>query len=148
MTYVDARPLSPAELAVLQAVLAVAPTPHTPALQELPLEDLVVHSQCDCGCVSVGFIAKEDRPSSDTKLIADGLGLSAGSKGLVSSFTALHDKWWNSSCIGLTTTVRRCLVPKLSFLGSVGARLLRPSNDAQRISAADPRVLRWLFRRI
>jgi hypothetical protein len=80
MTYVDPRPLLPAELAVLQTVLAVAPTPHRPSLQELHLEDLVVHSRCDCGCASVGFLAEEDRPSSDTKLIADGLGLSAANK--------------------------------------------------------------------
>ncbi|UDF34513.1 UNVERIFIED_ORG: hypothetical protein LHJ69_18290 [Shinella sp. XGS7] len=80
MTYVDPRPLSSAELAVLQTVLAVAPTPHTPALQELPLENLLVHSQCDCGCASVGFLVEEDRPRSDTKLVADGLGLSAGNR--------------------------------------------------------------------
>lgn len=80
MTYVDPRPLSEAELAVLRTVLAKAPTTHTPASLGFSLEKLLVHSQCDCGCASIGFLAKEEPPSNDTKLIADGLGLSACNK--------------------------------------------------------------------
>ena len=76
MKYVDPRPISHAELAVLQTALSIAPTPDTPEILGSALGALVVHSRCDCGCASVGFLPKDVQPHASTKLIADGLGLS------------------------------------------------------------------------
>lgn len=80
MKYVDPRPISNAELAVLQAVLAIAPTPDTPEVPAIELARLLVHSHCDCGCASVGFLPEGVSPNANTKLIGDGLGLSPDGK--------------------------------------------------------------------
>lgn len=77
MSYVEPRPISPAELQVLQTVLTRAPTAETPSIAGEALSSLMVYSKCDCGCASVGFLPKETPANANTKLIADGLGLSA-----------------------------------------------------------------------
>lgn len=76
MSYVDPRPISSAELQVLQTVLTRAPTPDTPSVMADALSNLIVYSKCDCGCASVGFLPEGTPASANTKLVADGLGLS------------------------------------------------------------------------
>ena len=76
MSYVDPRPISTAELRVLQTVLSRAPTADTPSVAGETLSGLTVHSKCDCGCASVGFLPEGTSANANTKLIADGLGLS------------------------------------------------------------------------
>ncbi|WP_148289824.1 hypothetical protein [Ideonella sp. B508-1] len=80
MSYITPRPISGAELEVLQTVLLRAVTPHTPQVTPDELKSLVVYSKCDCGCASVGFLPEGTKANENTKLIADGLGLSPDNK--------------------------------------------------------------------
>lgn len=80
MSYITPRAISNAELEVLQTALDCARTPHAPQIEPNELKELVVYSKCDCGCASVGFLPEGTKPSENTKLIADGLGLSSENK--------------------------------------------------------------------
>lgn len=76
MIFVDPRPISAAELRVLQTVLTRASTTDTPSVSAEILSNLIVYSKCDCGCASVGFLPEGTSANANTKLVADGLGLS------------------------------------------------------------------------
>ncbi|WP_398309195.1 hypothetical protein [Zoogloea sp.] len=80
MSYIVPRHLLDAELAVLQAILSRAPASDAPRISSELLSGLMVHSKCDCGCASVGFLPEGTHPNTNTKLIADGLGLSPDNK--------------------------------------------------------------------
>lgn len=80
MSYIVPRHLSDTELAVLQAILCRAPTSDAPSFSSEQLSELMVYSKCDCGCASVGFLPEGTPASTNTKLIADGLGLSPNNK--------------------------------------------------------------------
>ena len=80
MSYITPRPISSAELEVLQTTLLRASTPDAPHIEPGELKNLVVYSKCDCGCASVGFLPEGAKPNENTKLVADGLGLSPDNK--------------------------------------------------------------------
>lgn len=80
MSYIVPRHLSGTEFAVLRAILSRAPTSDAPSFSSELLSELMVYSKCDCGCASVGFLPEGTQASTNTKLIADGLGLSPDNK--------------------------------------------------------------------
>ncbi|WP_310446968.1 hypothetical protein [Thiobacillus sp.] len=102
MSYITPRPISNSELDVLQTALDRAGTPHIPQIEPDKLKGLVVYSKCDCGCASVGFLPEGTKPSENTKLIADALGLSPDNKqvgvivyGSPGQFVELEIYWSN-----------------------------------------------------
>ena len=68
---IPARPISPAELAVLRATLSRAPSDLPVHDLRTPLEELQVVSVCPCGCDSVDF-SSQDIPRS--RPLAHGIG--------------------------------------------------------------------------
>lgn len=80
MTLITPRPISSAELAVLETALRRACKPDATRVTAEELKRLVVYRTCDCGCASVGFLPEGVHPNQTTMLLADGLGLSADNK--------------------------------------------------------------------
>jgi len=66
------RPASPAEIAVVEAALAVAPISHRASLLRRNVRALRVQASCDCGCASVDFETTPELGS--CRLVADGIG--------------------------------------------------------------------------
>jgi len=66
------RPASPAEIAVVEAALAIAPISHRASFLRRSVHALRVQAACDCGCASVDFEIPPEPGS--CRLVADGVG--------------------------------------------------------------------------
>ncbi len=66
------RLASPAEVAVVEAALTVAPISHRASLLRRSVQGLRVRAACDCGCASVDF-QTPPQPGS-CRLVADAIG--------------------------------------------------------------------------
>ena len=76
MPFVPPRKISNDEAAVLAAALTRAQIRQPNHIDVDSLNALWVHSKCACGCASIGFLPESEKAPKDTRLLADGQGLS------------------------------------------------------------------------
>lgn len=83
MPPVVARPLTNAEAAVLRAAVENAAVGTLPKVfnPQAAIAGARVHSVCDCGCASIGFLPASEPEPQDAKLIADAMAYRDGNAG-------------------------------------------------------------------
>ena len=77
MPYIEPRSITEQESRVIEALLSRAPIAASSWLARGAINKLVVHSKCDCGCASIGFLPESEKAPNETGRLADGLGLTA-----------------------------------------------------------------------
>ena len=75
MPYIEPRSITEQEASVIDALLSRAPIAASTWLGRGGINKLVVHSRCDCGCASIGFLPESEKAPPETGRLADGLGL-------------------------------------------------------------------------
>ena len=75
MPYIEPRSITDEEARVIEVVPSRAPVSPSTWLGRNCLTNVVVHSKCDCGCASIGFLPESEKIPVETDRLAVGLGL-------------------------------------------------------------------------